>query len=179
MIAAGLPLVIVQPGAVYGPGDTSALRGVFVSHLRRRLPFVPARTAYSWGHIEDTAHAHVEAMEQGAARAQLHHRRPGPHPARRAAHGRRGSAAAPRRSLAVPPRLLKGGRRRVLRVVESAMPLPPSLVLRDAGGAGRRHLPGIVRQGPPRAGLRAAPLEEGLRHLVEYEMRQLGLVAPG
>ena len=88
MIAAGLPLVIVQPGVVYGPGDTSALRGVFVSHLRRRLPIVPARTAYSWGHIEDTAHAHVEAMEKGRTGAQLLHRRPGPHPARRAARGR-------------------------------------------------------------------------------------------
>ena len=67
MIAAGLPLVIVQPGVVYGPGDTSALRAVFVDHLRRRLPFVPARTAFCWGHIEDTAHAHIEAMEHGRA----------------------------------------------------------------------------------------------------------------
>jgi nucleoside-diphosphate-sugar epimerase len=64
-ITAGLPLVIVQPGAVYGPGDTSALRGIFVNHLRRRLPFAPARTAYCWGHVDDTAHAHIEAMERG------------------------------------------------------------------------------------------------------------------
>ena len=37
MMTAGLPLVIVQPGAVYGPGDTSALRGDL-----RRSPSPPA-----------------------------------------------------------------------------------------------------------------------------------------
>jgi nucleoside-diphosphate-sugar epimerase len=30
-IAQGLPLIIVQPGVVYGPGDTSAVRSIFVT----------------------------------------------------------------------------------------------------------------------------------------------------
>ena len=37
----GLPLVIVQPGVIYGPGDTSGVRTTFVDFLRRR----PARGA--------------------------------------------------------------------------------------------------------------------------------------
>lgn len=65
MIAAGLPLVIVQPGVVYGIGDHSPLRGVIDGYLRRRLPAIPGRTAYCWGHLEDTAAAHRLAMERG------------------------------------------------------------------------------------------------------------------
>lgn len=66
MIAAGLPLVIVQPGAVYGPGDTSSIRTTFIQYLRRKLPMVPTRTAFCWGHVEDTARGHLLAMERGA-----------------------------------------------------------------------------------------------------------------
>jgi nucleoside-diphosphate-sugar epimerase len=65
MAAAGLPLVIVMPGLIYGPGDTSAVRRSFIQYLRRRLPMVPAKTAYSWAHVEDIAGAHLLAMERG------------------------------------------------------------------------------------------------------------------
>jgi nucleoside-diphosphate-sugar epimerase len=61
----GLPLVIVQPGAIYGPGDTSGLRTMMLDYLHRRLPAIPARTAFSWGYIEDVAKAHILAMEKG------------------------------------------------------------------------------------------------------------------
>jgi nucleoside-diphosphate-sugar epimerase len=49
MIADGLPLVIVMPGIIYGPSDTSNLRITIVNYLKKRLPAIPARTAYSWG----------------------------------------------------------------------------------------------------------------------------------
>lgn len=65
LIAAGLPLVIVQPGVVYGIGDHSPMRPLLDAYLRRRLPAVPARTAYCWGHVEDTAAGHRLAMEHG------------------------------------------------------------------------------------------------------------------
>ena len=61
----GLPLTIVQPGVVYGVGDHSPVRPIIDMYLRRRLPAVPASTAYCWGHVEDTAAAHVLAMEKG------------------------------------------------------------------------------------------------------------------
>lgn len=64
-IAAGLPLVIVQPGVVYGVGDHSPMRGVFDAYLRRRLRVVPGALAASWGHVEDTATGHRQAMDQG------------------------------------------------------------------------------------------------------------------
>lgn len=67
MMAAGLPLVVVMPGLVYGPGDTSGMHAALVSLLRKRLPFTPRRTAFCWAHVEDTARGHIQAMEQGRA----------------------------------------------------------------------------------------------------------------
>jgi nucleoside-diphosphate-sugar epimerase len=66
-IARGLPLTIVQPGLIYGPGDTSAVRASLINLLRGRLPMVPARTALCWAHIDDVADGHVRAMERGAS----------------------------------------------------------------------------------------------------------------
>jgi len=65
MIRGGLPLVIVQPGLVYGPGDTSSLRETLVRFFRHRLPLLPAGTEFSWAHVDDVARAHVLAMEKG------------------------------------------------------------------------------------------------------------------
>ncbi|MGZ3679944.1 MAG: NAD-dependent epimerase/dehydratase family protein [Ktedonobacterales bacterium] len=65
MIAAGLPLVIVQPGLIYGPGDTSSVRITFIQYLQRKLPLLPAKTAFSWAYIDDIARGHMLAMERG------------------------------------------------------------------------------------------------------------------
>lgn len=65
MMAGGLPLVIVQPGLVYGPGDTSRLRPTLVDFLQGKLKRTPAGAAYCWGHIDDTARGHLAAMEKG------------------------------------------------------------------------------------------------------------------
>lgn len=64
-IEAGLPLTIVMPGMVYGPGDTSGMHTALVDLLRGRLPMTPAKTAFCWCHIEDTARGHILAMEKG------------------------------------------------------------------------------------------------------------------
>src|SRR5205823_1477520 len=65
MMRAGLPLVIVQPGGVYGPGDPGPLGDVLRDYLAGRLPMVPQGTAFSWGHVEDIAAGHRLAMERG------------------------------------------------------------------------------------------------------------------
>ncbi len=41
LIAAGLPLVIVQPGLIYGPGDTSSARATFIQYLQRKFIMDP------------------------------------------------------------------------------------------------------------------------------------------
>ena len=64
-IEEGLPLIIAMPGLVYGPGDTSGMHTALVDLLRGRLPMTPARTAFCWAHVEDTARGHLLAMEKG------------------------------------------------------------------------------------------------------------------
>lgn len=64
---AGLPLVIVQPGVVYGPGDKSLVAETFAQVLEERLSFVPAQTAYCWAHVTDVARGHILAMERGVS----------------------------------------------------------------------------------------------------------------
>lgn len=65
MMADGLPLVIVQPGVVYGPGDTSAVGKTLKQYLEGKLPLIPKQTAYCWAHVDDVARGHILAMEKG------------------------------------------------------------------------------------------------------------------
>jgi len=65
MIRRGLPLVIVQPGLVYGPGDTSAAGETFRQYLQGKLPILPSRTAYNWAYVDDIVTGHILAMEKG------------------------------------------------------------------------------------------------------------------
>ena len=66
-IAKGLPLVIVMPGLIYGPGDTSSLRTSILDFLNGKLPMLPTQTTLCWAHVEDIAHGHILAMEKGKA----------------------------------------------------------------------------------------------------------------
>jgi nucleoside-diphosphate-sugar epimerase len=63
-IAKGLPLVIVMPGLIYGPGDTSTLRDNIISFLKGQLPVLPDKTGFCWAHVEDTVQGHILAMEK-------------------------------------------------------------------------------------------------------------------
>lgn len=67
MVEDGLPLVTVMPGLVYGPGDTSVFGDALRDYLRGDLPMIPREVAYSPGHVEDIARAHIQAMEHGRA----------------------------------------------------------------------------------------------------------------
>ncbi|MDX2162444.1 MAG: SDR family NAD(P)-dependent oxidoreductase [bacterium] len=64
-IRAGLPLVIVQPGIVYGPGDESSLHDTFQQYLKGQLPMLIEGTAFSWAHVDDIVEAHILAMDKG------------------------------------------------------------------------------------------------------------------
>jgi nucleoside-diphosphate-sugar epimerase len=67
MMQAGLPLVVVMPGLVYGPGDHSDMHDVIVAYLKGRLPMSAQGVAFCWAHVEDVARGHILAMEQGRA----------------------------------------------------------------------------------------------------------------
>lgn len=67
MMEDGLPLVIVQPGGVYGPHDKlyGSGRAVFRDYLTGDLPMIPRDWALPMDHAGDIARAHIRAMEVG------------------------------------------------------------------------------------------------------------------
>ncbi len=61
----GAPIVIVHPGIVVGPGDTSPLVRLYDFYLRRTPMMFGARSGGSWAHVNDIAEGHALAMERG------------------------------------------------------------------------------------------------------------------
>lgn len=176
-IHGGLPLVIVQPGLVYGPGDTSSVRRTLVQYLTRRLPVVPQRTAYSWAHVEDTARGHVLAMERGKVGESYAICGPA-HTLVEAFAMAEGITGIPAPRIHVPPFVLRGAAalmRRVERVAR--VPLPETYT-----AEGLRVVAGVTYLGDNakarrELGFAPRPLEEGLRETLLHEMRLLGLRA--
>jgi dihydroflavonol-4-reductase len=65
MMRRGLPLTVLMPGIVYGPGDASTVTDLFRRFILGRLATVSAGTAYCWAHVDDVARAHVLALQLG------------------------------------------------------------------------------------------------------------------
>ena len=64
--AAGLPVVIVMPGAIYGPGDTSQTGELIRQVVAGKRPAAPAGGGrLTWAHVSDIARGHILAMERG------------------------------------------------------------------------------------------------------------------
>jgi nucleoside-diphosphate-sugar epimerase len=173
MIEAGLPLVIVQPGAVYGPGDPSVIGNLLRQYLRRTLPIRPHGAAVCWGHVDDTAHGHVLAMEQG---------RPGesyilagpPHTLEEALEIAE-EITGIRRPWLRPPAVLLRAMAAAASVVERLIPLPQiyaAETLRLAAGATYLASGEKAQQ---ELGFRARALEDGLRETLLHEMAMLGM----
>jgi nucleoside-diphosphate-sugar epimerase len=67
-IEEGLPCVIVQPGGVYGPGDTSQLFDLLDQFLKGKMPLIPfPELGLCLAHVEDTAAGIVLALDKGVA----------------------------------------------------------------------------------------------------------------
>jgi nucleoside-diphosphate-sugar epimerase len=176
MMQAGLPLVIAMPGAIYGPGDTSALRTFFVQYVQGKLAAVPARTAFCWAHVEDVARAHLLAMERG--RVGESYIVAGP------AHSmiealqiaeRLTGIKAP--SLHPPPAVMKVASV-IMGAVGAVISLPPELT-----AEGLRVLAGVTYFGSNakarrELGYDPRSLEDGLRETLAREMRELGMTPP-
>ena len=66
LIAQGAPIIIVMPGAVYGPGDSSWLAGVMRLFHRGLLPVLPGpETTLCYTYVDDVAEGHLLAAEKG------------------------------------------------------------------------------------------------------------------
>ncbi len=66
MIEDGLPGVIVQPGGVYGPGDTSQVADLLEQFFAGRLPLIPfPELGICLSHVEDIAGGILLALDRG------------------------------------------------------------------------------------------------------------------
>lgn len=66
MIGEGLPCVIVQPGGVYGPGDTSSIAELLNQFLAGRMPLMPfPELGICLSHVEDIAAGILLALDKG------------------------------------------------------------------------------------------------------------------
>jgi nucleoside-diphosphate-sugar epimerase len=173
LIHDGLPLVIVQPGLVYGPRDTSPLRPTLIEYLEGRLKRTPARCAYCWGHIEDTARGHLLAMEKGKA-GETYIIAGEPHTLVEAfalAEAITGIKAPESHPSPRTMRMIA----RLMALVEKVKPVSESMSSENL-----RVLAGVTYLGSNakarrELGFSPRPLEEGLRQTLEVEMAALGL----
>lgn len=66
LIADGLPCVIVQPGGVYGPGDTSSIGQLLDQFLSGKMPMMPfPELGICLTHVEDIAKGILLALDKG------------------------------------------------------------------------------------------------------------------
>lgn len=124
MIEARLPLVIVMPGAVYGPGDTSQLGDLLRRAVEGRLVPVPGEpTGLCWAHVDDVAAGHLAAMDRGEVGES--YIIAGPCRSYAEAFETLEHATGRRlRTVRVPPSLLRAGSK-LASLVEPILPVPP------------------------------------------------------
>jgi nucleoside-diphosphate-sugar epimerase len=173
LIQEGLPLVIVQPGLIYGPGDTSNLRPVIIQYLQRRQLFMPTGTGYCWAHVDDMAEAHRLAMDKG---------RPGetyiiagpPHRLTEFFALAEQITGIPAPRLRLPPGLLKATAA-LMSVVEKLVPVPDNFTAEYLRvNAGTTYW-GDNSKAKRELGYNPRSLREGMEETLKHEMGLLGM----
>jgi nucleoside-diphosphate-sugar epimerase len=172
MIKEGLPLVIVQPGVVYGPGDTSSLRVSWIQYLTKQLPVMPKQTAFSWAHVDDIAHAHWLAMEKG--RVGENYNICGPTHTFVSALEMAHEITGIRLPMAVPAGMIRA-MSAMMYLLDGFIPVPESYT-----GEGLRIIAGVTYIGnngkaKRELGYNPRPLKEGLTETLKHEMKLLGI----
>lgn len=175
-IRAGLPLVIVQPGLVYGPGDQSIVHRMFLQYLQRKLPIAPRKTAYCFGYVDDVARGHVQAMEKG--RIGESYIMAGPlHTFIDVFEVAERITGVPAPSLRPPPwtmALLA----QAMRLAGAVMPLPENYRYESLRVMAGVTYGGSSAKSESELGWSTRSLEEGLRPTLFECMRELGLPLP-
>lgn len=173
MMREGLPLVVVQPGLVYGPGDESLVAKTLRRYLLGELPVAPKETAFCFAHADDVARGHILAMERGKTGENYFICGP---PMSFLEVLRMCERISGRRAPRVhaPPVLLKIASG-VMRVVERVVSVPEEYSAEALlVNAGTTYL-GSDAKARRELGFTTRPLEQGLRETIAFEMQRLGM----
>ncbi|WP_222913382.1 NAD-dependent epimerase/dehydratase family protein [Natrinema sp. SYSU A 869] len=170
----GLPLVIVQPGGVYGPHDKlyGSGRAVFRDYLTGDLPMIPRSWALPMDHAEDIAQAHIRAMDEGVP-------------------GEEYIVASEARTMAevfgcaeeitgipaprVVPDAVFGGLATIMRGVERVTTPPEGLEAELLAFLAGRQFNVDTSKAKRDLGVKFRSLEDGLRDYLAWEVDQLGM----
>ncbi|WP_433629228.1 NAD-dependent epimerase/dehydratase family protein [Halomicrococcus sp. NG-SE-24] len=176
MMDESLPLVIVQPGAVYGSHDKlyGSTRGAFRDYLTGDLPFVPRNWTLPFDYVEDAARAHIRAMEDGVPGEEYI------------------IASEPRTLVEVldqaeeitgipapraVPDVVLSGLARIMRVAERFATPPEGLEAEALEFFAGKQYKVDNTKATRELGIEHRPLEEGLREYLAWELDQLDMDA--
>ena len=161
-IVQGLPLVIVMPGIVYGPGDTSQFGELLQKAIQGdHVPVPDAPTGGCWAHVDDIAHGHVLAMDQG--RVGESYIIAGPcHTFRKGFETAAEAAGADLNAVFVPPGMLRKSAR-VMNVVEKVVPVPATFSAEALRASGGTTYYGDNAKAVAELGYAPRSLEQGMR----------------
>ena len=171
--AEGLPLVIVQPGLIYGPGDTSSIGTLFRRYLQRKLPVIPAESAFSWAHVDDEAKGHMLAMERG--KPGRNYFLAGP------VHTIVDALAIAQTITGIPaprihaPRGVMQATAAFVGLFDQWVALPPEYTAEGLRVAGGVTYLGTADRAERELGWHRRPLREGLETTLRHEMQSLGM----
>ena len=161
MIKQGLPLVIVLPGLVYGPGDTSQIGEAYRNILIGKIPMIIKKSAYCWAHVDDIADGHILAMEKGKPGESYIIAGP-PHTLEEALEVGAGITGLKLPRVRVGPAVLKS-LAKVMRILGAVLPLPAEFTAESLRvSAGVTYL-GSNEKAKRELGYAVRSLEEGLR----------------
>jgi nucleoside-diphosphate-sugar epimerase len=175
-IAGGLPLVIVQPGVIYGPGDLGPIHDLWTQFLARKLPMAPRGTTFCWAHVDDVARGHLLAMERGRPGESYFLAGP-PYPLADALKLAAQLTGVRGPKMTAPPWLLKS-MSGLMSVVERVVPVPDEYsaeYLRES--AGTTYIGDNAKAGRE-LGWSPRPLAEGLPETLRHEMGLRGMAVP-
>jgi nucleoside-diphosphate-sugar epimerase len=175
MMRAGLPLVIVQPGLVYGPGDTSLAGETMGQYLQGKLPMLPRVATYAWAHVDDIVEGHILAMEKGKVGESYII-------CGEIARMDEAIALAERITGVRPPGMRAGAgmvslMAGVMSIIEKVVPMPEMLASETLRSMNATYI-GSNAKAKRELGYNPRSLEAGMRELLPYEMKRLGISSP-
>ena len=172
LMRAGLPLIIGMPGLIYGPGDTSSVHATLVQLLRGRLFATPRGVSFCWAYIEDVARGLRLAMDSGKPGES--YLLTGPVHTFEEAFDLAARLAKKRQPFLHPRPFVMRGLAGLAGLLEKWDVRPPvaAEILRVMAGT---SWVASSAKAEKELGWSARPLDEGLRHTIEHELRQLGM----
>ncbi|MFB6251174.1 MAG: NAD-dependent epimerase/dehydratase family protein [Halobellus sp.] len=176
MMEDGLPLVIVQPGGVYGPHTGRYGEGkpqtVFRDYLTGDLPMVPRNWALPMDHVDDIALAHIRAMEVGdPGEEYIVASEPRTMPELMDYAEKITGIPGPR----VVPDAVFGGLATIMRAAESVITPPDGLEPEILDFLAGRQFRVDSTKARRDLSLEFRTLEEGMGEYLQWEMEQLGM----